>query len=1188
MQPSKSRFTLRHLAVALGALLFFLAIVAVPAAMPAAGRMIESDGPGANEPAPGVLVIGGVEALDPAGIARLRQDSAGRAQISLHRATGAARFVRLPGGVPGLSVATDAGQDDQAMAFFRAYGDIFGIRDPAAELVRTDAKTDQLGSTHLSYEQVYEGVKVFGAVLRAHFGPGGALEIVNGSFVPGIELDPRPQLGAGEAGAIAVGHVGAAEERATNLEARSSQLYVFREGFVRGVPGANRLVYEIEVGDGLWVREFVYVDAYDGEVVDQITGLYDALDRIIYDGSGKRGSWNPVTDEEAVVLRREGDDPTGDDIVDRLYDTAGQTYDLFFKTFGYDSWDGEGATMHSAARFGNNWMNAQWTGSYTRYGVDVDQDDIVAHEWGHAYTGSTHGLIYQWQSGALNESYSDIIGEIVDQLNNYGLDEPAADRTENTCSYITPSPTVLTVTEPADIARDYPGSAAAYGPRIGAEGISGALTLVEDGSNLPNRGCRELTNTEAISGTIALVERGTCSYTQKASRAQDAGAIAVIVINTSSDRPSISFGRADELLIPLMVIGNTSGQTIKEGLEAGVQVRLTTPPRETDESVRWLMGEESASFGTAIRDAWTPTCLGDPGKVTDEVYHCTTSDGGGVHSNSGISNHAFALLVDGGSYDGHDIPALGWTKTSHIYWRAMSTYQVPVTDFPDHADALEQSCRDLIGAEINEVFLDTPSSATIEAEDCQTVAKVIDAVKFRTWPEQCGFEPMLAQNPPPACDGTGEVVYEADFEDDAAGWTVGRRDIADPETFDERDWERVDALPDERPGSAFFVPDPAQAGNCDDDLENGALYLDSPVIALPEAEGLVGRPLLTFEHYVSSQPSRDGGNIKVSVNGGPPQNVAPEDFVFNGYDQTLYLSGPNPNNPNVNGPLAGEFAFHGTDEGTHKGTWGQTQIDLTRFAGPGDEVQLRFDFGTNGCSGRIGWYVDDVRLYYCSSCGDSVLDAGEACDDGNGASGDGCSAGCRIEALYSCTPPIAATDAIQDGGFESATDALPWQIASTWADSPLCTAGDCDGAMALEGDRWLRLGYFESEPGTASATQAITLRAGLEMLSFNVMMPTCNQRTVTDTLGVSIDATPVITLTARGGMCGRSYNSLQLDISDFADNAAHELRFEAAVNFGGGFVLDKVSAGTPAQASVCSYEGLPGIYLPVARKESEP
>ena len=61
--------------------------------------------------------------------------------------------------------------------------------------------------------------------------------------------------------------------------------------------------------------------------------------------------------------------------------------------------------------------NANWNGTTTNYCNGVTSDDVVAHEWGHAYTEFTHGLIYQWQPGALNESYSDIWGETVDLIN---------------------------------------------------------------------------------------------------------------------------------------------------------------------------------------------------------------------------------------------------------------------------------------------------------------------------------------------------------------------------------------------------------------------------------------------------------------------------------------------------------------------------------------------------------------------------------------------------------------------------------------------------------------------------------------------------------------------------------------------------------------------------------------------------
>ena len=78
--------------------------------------------------------------------------------------------------------------------------------------------------------------------------------------------------------------------------------------------------------------------------------------------------------------------------------------------------------------------NANWNGATTNYCNGVTSDDVVAHEWGHAYTQFTHDLIYQWQPGALNESYSDIWGETVDLINGVGTDAPAPVRTVGACS----------------------------------------------------------------------------------------------------------------------------------------------------------------------------------------------------------------------------------------------------------------------------------------------------------------------------------------------------------------------------------------------------------------------------------------------------------------------------------------------------------------------------------------------------------------------------------------------------------------------------------------------------------------------------------------------------------------------------------------------------------------------------------
>ena len=65
-------------------------------------------------------------------------------------------------------------------------------------------------------------------------------------------------------------------------------------------------------------------------------------------------------------------------------------------------------------------------------------------------------------------------------------------------------------------------------------------------------------------------------------------------------------------------------------------------------------------------------------------------------------------------------------------------------------------------------------------------------------------------------------------------------------------------------------------------------------------------------------------------------------------------------------PLAGQAAFSGTDGGQVNGTWGESQIDLTKVGvAPGDTIQLRFDFGNDGCGGVDGWYIQKLVVVVC-------------------------------------------------------------------------------------------------------------------------------------------------------------------------------------------------------------------------------
>ena len=138
------------------------------------------------------------------------------------------------------------------------------------------------------------------------------------------------------------------------------------------------------------------------------------------------------------VLRMEGAPPCGDAAADEAYEGAGATYDLYWQIFQRDSIDGAGMAISSTVHYQQGYDNAFWNGSQMVYG-DGDEDlpaaqqlfrrftasiDVIGHELAHGVTQYTGGLNYQDQSGALNESFSDVFGVLVKQRH---LAQQAAD-----------------------------------------------------------------------------------------------------------------------------------------------------------------------------------------------------------------------------------------------------------------------------------------------------------------------------------------------------------------------------------------------------------------------------------------------------------------------------------------------------------------------------------------------------------------------------------------------------------------------------------------------------------------------------------------------------------------------------------------------------------------------------------------
>jgi Zn-dependent metalloprotease len=124
-----------------------------------------------------------------------------------------------------------------------------------------------------------------------------------------------------------------------------------------------------------------------------------------------------------TVARKEGSEPVDDDAVNEAYDGFGQTHTLFHDAFGRASIDDNNLPLLGTVHYGKDYDNAFWNGERMVFG---DGDGIVfrrftaslsviGHELAHGVTQHSANLTYQGQSGALNESVSDVFGALVEQ-----------------------------------------------------------------------------------------------------------------------------------------------------------------------------------------------------------------------------------------------------------------------------------------------------------------------------------------------------------------------------------------------------------------------------------------------------------------------------------------------------------------------------------------------------------------------------------------------------------------------------------------------------------------------------------------------------------------------------------------------------------------------------------------------------
>ena len=147
------------------------------------------------------------------------------------------------------------------------------------------------------------------------------------------------------------------------------------------------------------------------------SGAAPTVQRTIYDAGHTQAL-------PGKVVRNEGGAPVADVAVNEAYDGLGATFDFYLNAYQRNSIDNAGLPLDASVHFGQKYNNAFWNGQqmvfgdgdgviFSRFTISLD---VIGHELTHGVTGSEVNLTYQGQSGALNESISDVFGSLVKQF----------------------------------------------------------------------------------------------------------------------------------------------------------------------------------------------------------------------------------------------------------------------------------------------------------------------------------------------------------------------------------------------------------------------------------------------------------------------------------------------------------------------------------------------------------------------------------------------------------------------------------------------------------------------------------------------------------------------------------------------------------------------------------------------------
>ncbi|MDG1475974.1 MAG: M4 family metallopeptidase, partial [Vicingaceae bacterium] len=316
---------------------------------------------------------------------------------------------------------------------------------------------DHLGYSHYRFQQTINGIPVKFGIYIAHI-KNGLIESVNGELMDDVNSLTTPLINESSALNLALNHFGAQtykwelaeEEYHLKIEQNDPSATFYPKGELMmlndkgNINSKLKLVYAFNIyAQEPFGRRRIYVDGINGDIVWEENLIHEA--DVVGAASTLYSGTQDITCDNAVGPFRLRESGRGNGIrtFDMGYGTSyggatdivnssatwsvpqggldahwgsEMTYDYFLNVHGRNSIDGNGFILNSYVSFDNNFSNAFWDGQRMTYGDGNGNNtpytalDIAGHEITHGLTTNTANLVYQDESGALNESFSDIFG----------------------------------------------------------------------------------------------------------------------------------------------------------------------------------------------------------------------------------------------------------------------------------------------------------------------------------------------------------------------------------------------------------------------------------------------------------------------------------------------------------------------------------------------------------------------------------------------------------------------------------------------------------------------------------------------------------------------------------------------------------------------------------------------------------